>query len=338
MSNKKKISTLAGLGIGFAVFAVVLAIIIYTGANHPPLRYPEMSRETVDYILNTAKKEHGQMNLNLSPEGPFKWDNKNDIGAGKEMGVWANEFSPNSIVYYRRDKDAVWQDRARNVVERMSWIADELSDLMGVTCCSADSANGRKLPVYLPETGEEYARLVMELSKGTQAPNSVDGCSFIQLGPLGCQNRGIVIHPDLFTNGNDFVPTLRREMARYAYYSSVDYNQDVSTPSWFSEGFISSFSENGIDINSLSKDLTDFAEKALELKDSLNFRGNTAAEIGASFIQMLLLSDGDAMTTVIKQSLSNPLDVAFSMAGVDFNEMKSGWLQGLRSLVTEEGE
>ena len=339
-NNKKSISTFAKLGIAFVVMALILGVIIQMGANHPPLRFPSIGEKASGFLQNLAQKEHQDVSLSLMPQGPFGWDNEDDLGAGKKLGQWAKEFDSDALVYYRRDKDAVWQGRAQNVLESIGRISDELSDEMGRICCSPDSANGRKLAVYLPQTSQDYADLVAYLAKGERAPSSTNGCSFIQVGPLGCKNNGIVLHPDLFAPGKDFRPVLRREMARYAFYSSVDFNQDVDIPDWLSEGYVEYFSMQASELTdiSISKDLTDLAETALQgLGISAGMKGKSVSTAGASLIQYISMQQGggDALTSIFQQFFANPAQDAFETSGLNFDEIKTQWAQTLRGVLSE---
>lgn len=340
MNNKKTISSFAKLGIAFVAIAVVFGIIIQAGANHPPLRFPEIGEIATGFIQNLAQKEHQDVSLKLSSQGPFKWDNDSDLGAGKKLGQWAQEFDSEALIYYRRDKDAIWQGRAQGVLESVDRICEELSEEMGRICCSPDSANGRRLAVYLPETSQEYAELVLAMSNGEQAPNSTSGCSFIQIGPLGCKSEGIIIHPDLFSQGQDYRPVLRKELARYAFYSSVDFNQDVDIPDWLSEGYVEYFSMHASDLSdiSISKDITDLAESALNtLGKSIGMKGRSAATAGASLLQYISQQQGgdNNLSSILQKAFSEPGKDPFSSSGLDFEKMKKDWAQTLRGILSE---
>ena len=288
------------------------------------------------YVRNLAQREYRDVCLSISSQGPFKWDNKNDLGFSKVLGEWANELDQQSVIYFRRDKDAVWQERAQKVLSEVDIIADELSRKLGRICCSADSANGRKLPVYMPETGQEFAQVLENLCDGLRAPTNGEGCSVIQIGPLGCQDKGIVLHPDLFSSDGNLVYTLRKEMARYAYLSSVDYDEEISHPSWFTEGLIDYLAAKADTLAFLGEEITSLAEKELELGAENLFKGDAASKAGASFIQFLeSIVGSDAFTDLIQVTFSEPLDSAFSKAGIDFQEVKESWINTLRG-VTEE--
>lgn len=340
MNNKKTISSFAKLGIAFVTIAVLFGIIIQAGANHPPMRFPDIGDTTSGFIHDLAQKEHQNVSLKLSSQGPFKWDNDSDLGSGKKLGEWAQEFDSEAMIYYRRDKDAIWQGRAQGVLESVDRICEELSEEMGKICCSPDSANGRRLAVYLPETSQEYSELVLALSGGKQTPNSTSGCSFIQIGPLGCKNEGIVIHPDMFSPEQDYRPILRKELARYALYSSVDYNQNVDIPDWISEGYVEYFAQCASDLSDIhiSKDITDLAETALKtVGKSIGMKGRTAATAGASLLQFISQQQGgdDMMSSLLQHVFSEPGKDPFSSTGLDFEQIKKDWAQTLRGIIPE---
>ena len=335
--TKKTISSFAWLGGGFLAIALVFGFIIHTGANHPPMRYPDIGSITSGFINNLSQTMLREASLSLSSQGPFNWGNAKDLGFDKVLGEWANELDPETIVYFRRDKDATWQGRAQQILSNVDVIAEELSECLGQICCSADSANGRKIPIYLPETSQEYAQVLEKLCNGRGTPTAGGGSSVIEIGPLGCQNKGIVLHPDLFAAGEDVAQALRKEMARYAYFSSVDYNEDIDHPAWFTEGFLDYFAQESESVLDLSKDLTDWAEKEFTLSgDVLSKNVKAQAQAGASFLQFLADQKGDdTLEHLMHSSLSESLESAFSENGIDFEALKSEWIQMLRGGAEE---
>ena len=335
MKNNRKtkaLSSLAVLGIAFLVIACLFGVIIHSGANHPPMRFPNISQITTRFVDELAQEMNRNVSLSLSSQGPFKWDNSKDLGFSKILGEWANELNQETVIYYRRDKDATWQERAQKVLSAVDVITSELSAQIGQIVCSADSANGRRIPVYMPETGQEFAEVLAELCDGMRMPTSGDGCSVIDIGPLGCQNKGIVLHPDMFAADADCEYVLRKELARYTMLSSFDYNEDLSMPAWFTEGFVDYFAQASDTLTVISQDLTDWAEREFSLSVDALTRGSASiAQAGASFFQFLAEEKGaDTVGKLIQAAFSESLEEAFAMSEIDFEQMKTSWILTLR--------
>ena len=336
--NKKQIETLSGVGILFLIVAAVLGIIVQSGASHPPLRFPSIAEQTASFIMDMAKREYKDANVSLLTQGPFKWENEKDLGVSKLLGEWSKEFDHDAVVYFRRDKDAEWQEKAQTVLSQIDRISEDLSGLLGKICCVSDSANGRKLPIYLPEDDQEYMQVLEKLCDGRMTPTNKKGGSVIGIGPLGCKDDGIVIHPDAFADPKDYEAVLRREMARYAYLSSVDFNEVIDHQSWFTEGFVELFGAGAETVESFSKETIDLLEREFSLERSGAGGKDITPEMGAAFLRYISSSLGEEkLTELIQDSFKVSLDSAFVAMGLDFQEVKSDWINSLR-MIEEEAQ
>jgi len=316
------------LAVSFIATAILFGIVIHSGCNHPPLKYPLIGDISSRYINGLAQMGYREVCLSLTTQGPFKWDNESDLGVSDLLGAWANEADHDGVVYFRRDKDAVWQERAREVLHSVEQISDQISAQFGMVCCSADSANGRRIPIYIPENAQEYAEVLASLCDGLKMPTDDKGCSVIKIGPLGCLNKGIVIHPDLFESGKDYEQTLRKELARYAYYSSVDYNQEIDHPAWFTEGLLKYLS--GDCDTTMTRNMSEMAEKVFD-PGTTQVSEDAASRIGSSFIDFIVHEKGEeVLSSVIQGSFSENLETAFSDEGIDLEALKQEWIQSLQ--------
>ena len=333
--NKNYWFFLTKLAMVLAIIGVVVGVILQAGANHPRLRFPSISDITTQFITDMGQSFNKEASLRLTSQGPFKWDNEKDLGFTDALGEWANTYEQDAIVYFRRDKDAVWQEKALRVMSSVDQIADELSDMMGKECFSAEDANGRKLPIYLPETAEEYNRVVNMLCDGHRMPTKKEGCSILSLGPLGCKSEGIVIHPDTFNSEDELRYVLRKEMARYAYVSSMDYNESLDHQLWFVDGLLEHFA-NPNQVDSLSQSVMSFIEGDFDLLKKSLASSEVAQGAGAAFFDFLTDTQGkEKLSKLIQDSFTNGLDDAFSDLDLDFDKVKGDWLNDLLGIDAE---
>jgi len=337
MSKNKRISSFGVLLALFLAVAVILGLIFQTGANHPPMRFPDIGDVTTQFLSDMAKSEYRDVRLSLASQGPFKWDNKKDLGQSKILGDWSNEMDQDFIVYFRRDNDAVWQEKAQSIISSVDRIANELSDCMGEICCSSESANGRRLPIYLPTTTEEYLQVIGQLCDGHAAPSNRDGCSFISIGPLGCKNEGIVLNPELLSSSENVEYTLRKEIARYVYLSSLDYSEDIEQEEWFSDGILEFFAAASDTSEVLSEELISYIENGFELNQSKSTRKDINSQVGAAFLRYLSKTEGeDKVYDLIQESFRVGIDSVFSSMNLDFQKIKQSWLCVLQGLPEEK--
>ena len=222
-------------------------------------------------------------------------------------------------------------------MSKVDRISESLSDLLGRVCCASDSSNGRKLPVYLPEDDQEYLQVLEKLCDGKKSPSNKSGSSVISIGPLGCKDNGIVIHPDSFKDSKEYEYVLRKEMARYAYLSSLDFNEAINHQSWFTEGFVEYFARGVDTLSVFSNEMIDSIEKNLLLNEE-EAQGKIASpQIGAAFLLYFSDSQGaEKFSEFIQESFKGSLDSAFVSVGVDFQKVKADWIQSLRGMDTTE--
>lgn len=335
--NKKQLLIFSKLGFFFLILAGLFGVVVHTGANHPPLRFPSIGGKTAQFIMDMAQREYKDVSLSLSKQGPFRWDNKKDLGFSSVLGQWKVEADHDAVVYYRRDKDAIWQQKAQSVLSKADRITEELTGLMGKVCCVADSSNGRKLPIYLPENDQEFMQVLDKLCDGQRIPSNKNGSSVINIGPLGCKDNGIVIHPDSFVDAQDYEYVLRKEMARFAYLSSVDFNKVINQQAWFTDGLVEFFAAGDEGVTEPSEEMIESIKDGLCLGEDGALAKGLDPKIGAAFLQYLSKTQGqEKLTELIQDTFRVSLDSAFVASGLDFQQTKQEWINSLR--VSEGAE
>lgn len=343
--DKKVKAFYAKTAVVFAVSAVVLGLIFQKGANHPPLRFSILPKSAFTRVSDMYKNQRHDSKLVMKKQGPFKWSNKDDLGSKKELGEWQKEDSPSAIVYYHRDKDAVEQYRAQKVLESIDEITDELYDFLGQKL-DPDSLNDRKIPVYFAQDDAEYQKVMAKLSDGSVLPSNHDGCSFIEIGPLGCINRGIVLNCSTAFNTDEngeyaYMPILRRELARYTYINQNDFDQEGTQSEWFVTGLIEYFATGCSDSIYYSDDFIDYVKNDFPLTQKV-VKNKYVTQAGISFVNFLdNFQDSISLGDMISFSRSHDVTDYFKEKGVNVEYFSAVWvttLEQVAEVVSIEGD
>lgn len=329
--DKKVISKITTMVIVLAVIALVIAKLYDIGTHRPSLAYRQLSPETIFWI-NNFNRLGPEGIIQAAPVGPFEWDNKADVGQKRTAGTWGKEEDANTIIYYRKDRSADSRTRAIRVMKTADDIIRELSAYLGTYHYPRD-LNGRKMPIYLPDK-DEYAKLLSKLSDGASS-NSKYGTSIIAVGPLGCQCKGIILHPDGFVNNNAegdlmYIRVLRRELAYYTYMANLDYNKNTQRYAWFVSGITEHFSLDGKSLPPLpSKTITQIRQD-FKLNAEYRTTDNLYKVAGTSFIEFYEMTFGsNALSNLIQATYTMPVDSALMQIAPDLEMLKQQWLTSI---------
>lgn len=339
--NKKVVSKITTMVIVLAVIALVIAKLYDIAIHRPSLAYRQLSPEMI-YWLKMFNETDPQSLIKAAPVGPFDWSNKKDFGQ-KNKKKWRKEEDDKSIVYFPT-REVKYQIQAQNVQQNVDNIIRELPDFFG-SYKGPESMNGRKLAIYVPSTKGKYDTLQHVLSDEVPAGGSKYGRSFISIGPLGCQNKGIIIHPDAFvaiTSDGDpqYIRVLRRELAYYTYLSNVDYNIPAQRYSWFIQGVAVYFSMDGKRLPAFPPELIQRIEEECSLDAEFPAKDNLNQVAGTSFIQFYDRSFGRReLVNLIEATYTMPVDSALCRNDRDLVTLKQMWIESLRAeLVPEQNQ
>ena len=339
--NKKVIGKIAAMVGVLALLSLVIAKLYDIGVHRPSLAYRQLSPTTIE-LLNSYNRYNPESIMKAGAVGPFDWDNKQDIGQTRSEGKWAHEEDANSIVYYRKDRDAKGQINARRVLDCMDNIIRELPAYLGTYHYPAD-LNGRKIPVYVPKTADEYLSLLNKMSDNGSTGSSKYGCSIIAIGPLGCQNKGIILHPDAFThtdaNGDpEFIHVLRRELAYYTYLAGLNYNVNAHRFAWFIQGITENFALDGQQLSISPAEVTQLARECI-LTGEFPAKGRMSQWAGTAFIQFYERTYGsEALKSLIATTYKMPVDSAFMQLQLNTDSLKYQWVESLKSMNYEAAQ
>lgn len=334
INNKKVISKITAMVIALAVIGLVIAKLYDIGIHRPSLAYRQLSPQTIMW-LNAFNQADPESIIKAAPVGPFEWSNKDDIGQKRKMGKWGKEEDANAIVYYRKDRDAQGQLRARRVIECVENIILELPSYLSTYHYPTD-LNGRKMAIYLPDKDSEFTTLINKLSDNGLLGGSKYGCSIISIGPLGCQCKAIIIHPNAFINNNadgdpEFIRVLRRELAYYTYLAGLDYNKPTHRQAWFIQGISEHFSLEGRRLPAFTPEMIQRMEQECALNAEFPAKNKLSQLGGTSFIQFYEQAFGQvALSDLIEATYSMPVDSALCRTN-DLTELKQQWIEYLRT-------
>lgn len=220
--------------IGFAFFIGKA----YKAEQHKPRdRYPGINNETIQRLRNIIGKlrNNDHPAIHIWANGPWNWENEKDYGNQGEE--WAKEEDPNFIVYYHKDKEAIWQGRAQNILKCANEFIPTIESVMGQYHYPYQQYD-RKLAFYLAKDKNDYAQTSKQVG-GSYLPNSL-GVTFTTMGRYGCKTEGIVLNPTIFSvppsDINGYRKVVPHEMAHHNHYASINIGQNFNLYNWECEG------------------------------------------------------------------------------------------------------
>lgn len=330
----KTLLAIVKFGVIFLVLALFVGSLYDIGIHRPPLKYAEIPMSTRDYIDNLGKNNRGQ-GLTYKDQGPFDWDNKEDYGCDLE-NKWAYEEDDNFIVYYKRDKDAVWQSYAQQILSMARDNIGLLEDLFGCYYYAKDM-NGRRLAIYLPNDKSLYREVVSQLmDKPNYNVDGTAGVTITEVGPLGCLTKGIVLNPSCFefmpNHPSGFGTVLKHEMSHYVFFSALDYGKNISHYLWVSEGIAEYFCNNSNKSYVTGEDSVMFIDKKCKLNMEFPNEMNSAYWAGESFFRYLEDKSGaEAVIQFVRNAYTLSTDSIFAQMKYDAKEIHLDWVRALRS-------
>lgn len=337
--------TFIKIGIAFFVIALLVGKTYDIGLHRPPLKYASIPDVTKEYLRNLDRNNRDQ-GITVSDIGPFDWDNSSDLGQDQTPSInpdkpkeeWQKVENANFIVYYEYDEDAVWQGHALDVLRTAQETIEPLKELFGVYFYPS-TVNGRRLAIYLPATTSKYKETTCEL---LEQPNyditNVAGVTIIQIGPLGCLTRGIVLSPDVFQVSGDhingYIKVLQHEMNHYVFFTALNYNNDVHHYLWISEGIAEYFCRrhNGHQVR--SADSINYIRTDCQLNQEFTTEASYWA--GESFFLFLDQSRGkNTVKTFLETAYQCSTDSVFIRMGMPSPVLHQEWVDALEAPVVD---
>jgi len=318
----------------FILLALLMGLIYTTGLNRPAVVYAIIPQLTKSYLSEVTEKIPDQ-GLYTVERGPFDWANDKDQGNDQS---WSKEESSNIIVYYHKDKEAVWQKYAQNTLKEAESIIPELESLMGKYYYPSD-VNKRKLPIYLTNTPADYTSTIQLLMQGHGNGSGSAGIFISEVGPAGCMAKGIVLHPSCFEDNspNNYRKTLRHEMNHYVFYSALNYGKEIHHYLWVCEGLAEYFcnSSNGRPITGM--DSLNLIAESCKLTAEFPQTMNSEYWAGESFFNFLEQAKGkEGVKKFIQNTYNYSTDSTFVMCKLNPNTTHEQWVTFLNNAAVPE--
>lgn len=325
----KKIS-IASIVIAFFVFAVVVGLVYHTGRQRKPVVFPDIPGANMEWAESISRSL--PISLSVGPKGPFDWENESDLGSAD--GAWSKiDTDPNTIIYYKNDPTHLNVQNARRALEIVDSTVTKIEDIMGSFPYPADR-NGRKLPIYLASSQEDYVSTLENLggASATRHASSL-GMLCFEVGPLGCMADGIVLSPKCFDYERDrsewAETVLKGEMFKYAYYSFLNYGKEINHPRWVIDGLVEYASYKGPQV--ASADSIDFIEANCNLSGDFPVETNSSTWAGRSFYQFLEETQGKiALRTFIQNLMESEVKSALNVVFLQNTDVKGLWVEDMR--------
>ncbi len=335
--NKRTFITLGSVTGVFIILALLMGKVYKIGQSRPPMIYTTIPDGTVKFLEGMIRFGGHMAGVDLVLGGPFDWENDKDYGQVEDE--WSREEDEFFIVYYKKDKEAVWQGYAQHVLKAANDNILPLTRLMGKYYYPQD-ANGRKLPIYLTRSVEEYYEVASTIQGKLYPPNNSVGVTISQLGNAGCKSS-VVLHPVCFEypprEPSGYVTVLMHEMNHYVFLSSIDWSKDVSFYNWEIEGIAdycaNNFTQNHLSIN--EKQL-DYIEHHCSLLDDFH-DDNAEYWAGESFFRYMEAAHGEAtVKQFLRKAYETKTEETFSKLSLDPEKEHTYWVEVLKNQLEKE--
>lgn len=316
----------------FCVTAFFVGKVYKTGQDRPPLKYSLIPKSTLD-VLNRLGGINSGIIVDINGGG--SWSNENDLGNLEEES-WSKEEDEYFIVYYHRDKEALWQGRALDIVREANKNIPILTELMGKYYYPAD-VNDRKLSIYLPVTESEYTNVISKILGQPFSDKGTIGLTICTISLAGCKTDGIVLNPCLFESKdrrNGYVLTLLHEMNHYVYNTSIDYSKEIEYYNWQKEGLADFCCERnkGSDPRYFpTNDQIDFIKGKCRLNQNFPEETNAPYWAGEQFFYYMEDTYGrDSLKKFIQETYTQKINDVFHAHSIDEKTEQEKWVQSLR--------
>ena len=317
MKNKIQVF-LTFLLYGILVLLMGYAIINIALKPQRPLTNADIPQETIDWFkgLIDGGADIGGI-LGPDERDPSDWSKYEDIDSMLRL---EDEYF---VIYYSK-KDSVVERNKASISQRYAHEAIPIGELFmkEYPYPSQPKMNGRKLPIYLAKTVDDFRNICKQLNHGDPGTWAI-GLYCFQYGISGVYTDGIIISPEAWsksdsqidaqTEDNELKKTLWHEMNHFMYFTNWDYSQTSQPSLWFTEGLAEYFAENYDRLNVVGD------HRKFELTKDFQ-DGSSEYWVGLSAIMCLAKQYSKSIISdIVSYSYKNPLDKAVQMRIPDEN-------------------
>lgn len=231
----KRFGSIAAVLLIFILSALALIKVYDKGKDQKPLRYADIPQETIDWINSLGGGLDDLISSFRPDPRPTPWDNGADLGQDPESGfaTLADEYF---IIYFQPKIE----QKARYCLQYAHEGIPRMEEVIGKYFYPED-VNGRKVPIYLTSSKEEYLEVLTKFGAASAA-ESTSGLTMMELSPSGAYLQGIFLNGGYMQDNSYMKEVTWHEMTHYCFYSSIDFNQSINLPKWCYEG-IAEYSE-----------------------------------------------------------------------------------------------
>ena len=285
-----------------------------------PLSNADIPQSTIDWFegLKIDSTDIGGI-LGPDDRDSTDWDRYENIDSMLRL---EDEY----FVIYYSNKDSVVEHNKALVCKRYAHEAIPKGELFMKNYPYPNQLNGRKLPIYLAKTVDDFRNICIQLGHGDPGTWAI-GLYCFQYGVPTVYTDGIIISPlawgvsdtqiDKNTKDEDFKQVLWHEMNHFMYFTNWDYTQTSEPNLWFTEGLAEYFAGNYdrlIEVGNYNR---------LNLTE--DFRGGGNTEYWAGLSAYLCLEQqfrtsmvSDVVSNSYKQSIDESIKIVmpnYSLAG-----------------------
>lgn len=294
MKKNNTITVILEWGLSIIIGGLIAYSVIKNLFNEQrPLTNADIPKETIDWFNNL-------------------WNDSTDIGGilgpdDRDSSDWRRYEDIDSMLFledeyfkiYYSTKDSVVEHNKALISKRYAHEAIPKGELFMKRYPYPDQLNGRKLPIYLAKTVDDFRSICEQLGHGDPGTWAI-GLYCFQFSANGVYTDGIIISPEAWSlpdlligsNSNDeeLKKTLWHEMNHFMYFTYWDYTKISKPCLWFTEGLAEYFSGN--------------YERLIEVGDynsmslTEDFRGPGNAEYWAGMSAYLCLEKSYNISTV----------------------------------------
>lgn len=275
----------------------------------PSLSNADIPQETIDWFkgLVDGGSDIGGI-LGPDDRDPDDWSKYEDIDS--MLHVEDDLF----IIYYSK-KDSVVEKNKALISQRYAHDAVPIGELFMKKYPYPSQLNGRKLPIYLAKTVEDFRSICKQLGHGDPGTGAI-GLYCFQYGINEVYTDGIIISSEAWevsdsqidskTEDGELKKTLWHEMNHFMYFTNWDYAQTDKPSLWFTEGLAEYFSEN------YDRLLYVGNHKKYEL--TKDFHDGSEYWAGLSAILCLeKMHSKSIISDIVENTYKNPVDKAMQM-------------------------
>ena len=294
---------------GLVVLLMGLAVMLNVLKPQQPLTNADIPQETIDWFkkLIDGGSDIGGI-LGPDDRDPGDWSKYEDIDS--MLRIEDDLF----VIYYSKE-DSVVERKKALICQKYAHDAVPIGEMFMKNYPYPSQLNGRKLPIYLAKTVEDYRSICKQLGHGDPGTWSI-GLYCFQFSISGVYTDGIIISSKAWSlsdlliseesKDEDFKKTLWHEMNHFMYFTNWDYSQTSEPSLWFTEGLAEYFAQN------YERLLYIGDHKKYELTD--NFHDGSEYWVGMSAIMCLEKMLSKSMVSdIVSYSYKNSVDDAVNM-------------------------